>query len=625
MKRTVFAIFAVISLAIVFPSCQKAPFVSINGSQSITVTEHGESQSITFMANHDWTISVSESWCKVSPSSGMASDAPITISITCDDNRQPAPRNCSLTISAGDAKSTVAISQNAWIAAESVSFDGEIPMLKEGESVTLKVNISPANSSDQVIRWTSSNPAVASVENGVITAKRVGTAAIEISVGEATAGCTITVIGKTYSGLSFEALEDGEIVINNPLSRVFEYSKDQEKWIKSSDAVIRIGYHKSEVVSLRGDNQSYATFDEMTGTGSYTIIDCTSDCYIYGNINSLILSDNYDAYSAAAYDENSVKAIRHRDNAFNSLFSGNTHIKNHPSKPLQIYAVLYGKRAFYGMFENCTGLTEAPQLITRSDCHPNDYSFAYMFAGCINMKRAPELPFIALGNFTGVCLGMFKNCSSLVAAPVLPATKIGIMCYKGMFEGCKELTAAPKLPAAELKEQCYGGMFMHCDNLKTPPALPATILADSCYSGMFMNCINLEETPELPASRLANNCYAHMFSGCTNLRTAKAIKATETGVSSCSRMFAGCTSLKQSPDLLSEVIADNCYAHMFHGCKSLSYVKMMAIVLNSPHSLYSWLSNVSSNGTFVKNSKAQWAIEGASGIPTGWTIEYADN
>ena len=37
-----------------------------------------------------------------------------------------------------------------------------------------------------------------------------------------------------------------------------------------------------------------------------------------------------------------------------------------------------------------------------------------------------------------------------------------------------------------------------------------------------------------------------------------------------------------------------------------------------------WVSGVNSTGTFVKNSSAQWDVTGANGVPTGWTIQTAN-
>lgn len=43
----------------------------------------------------------------------------------------------------------------------------------------------------------------------------------------------------------------------------------------------------------------------------------------------------------------------------------------------------------------------------------------------------------------------------------------------------------------------------------------------------------------------------------------------------------------------------------------------------TPSYTSSWLNNVSSTGTFVKNSAATWNVTGSSGIPNNWTVETA--
>lgn len=47
--------------------------------------------------------------------------------------------------------------------------------------------------------------------------------------------------------------------------------------------------------------------------------------------------------------------------------------------------------------------------------------------------------------------------------------------------------------------------------------------------------------------------------------------------------------------------------------------------VTNPSSLYtnSWVSGVSSSGTFVKNSEAPWNVTGVNGIPNGWTVQTA--
>jgi hypothetical protein len=61
-------------------------------------------------------------------------------------------------------------------------------------------------------------------------------------------------------------------------------------------------------------------------------------------------------------------------------------------------------------------------------------------------------------------------------------------------------------------------MFYGCTSLIAAPELPATTLAEYCYAYMFYGCTSLITAPELPATTLDYGCYRSMFSGCTKLR-----------------------------------------------------------------------------------------------------------
>ena len=89
--------------------------------------------------------------------------------------------------------------------------------------------------------------------------------------------------------------------------------------------------------------------------------------------------------------------------------------------------------------------------------------------------------------------GLFENCSLLTTAPELPSTKLTDRCYSFMFSGCTSLVKAPDLPATELTESCYESMFSNCYSLTVKPELPATKLADYCYSWMFNGCTSLKD------------------------------------------------------------------------------------------------------------------------------------
>ena len=251
-------------------------------------------------------------------------------------------------------------------------------------------------------------------------------------------------------------------------------------------------------VSFRGGNAAYAT-----STSKYTKISCTGDCYIYGNIMSLVSMTDYADTKTLA-----------QNYAFCQLFYQNSHIVNHPSKTLVLPATTLKNYCYQSMFYGCTGLTTAPELPATT---LQSYCYREMFYGCSSLTTAPELPATTLAIY---CYDkMFQGCTSLTTAPELPATTLANSCYYSMFQGCTSLTAAPVLPATTLDKYCYYSMFQGCTSLTTAPELPATTLANFCYNRMFQGCTSLTTAPALHATTLADHCYYYMFSNCTNLRS----------------------------------------------------------------------------------------------------------
>jgi hypothetical protein len=239
-------------------------------------------------------------------------------------------------------------------------------------------------------------------------------------------------------------------------------------------------------VQFKGDNAGYGTLVELDSS----IFSFTADCYVYGNIMSLVTSTEFSTCTTLTADY-----------AFCFLFYENGHLLSHPSKRLFLPATTLAK--------NCYG---------------------YMFAECTGLEEAPELPATTL---VDMCYyDMFYRCASLKEAPELPATTLAYRCYLQMFSGCVSLAVAPELPATTLAEQCYYSMFKGCSCLTNAPKLPATTLADSCYSEMFYGCASLTVAPELPATSLIAGCYFAMFAGCANLKSVTCL-AVDISASGC--------------------------------------------------------------------------------------------
>lgn len=98
---------------LLFAACQKAPELTITSPASIELSADGSNGTITFMANRDWRVSSSDSWVTISPSSGEASNQPVTVSVRCDANTTYDDRTSTVTIRMEDLSQTVTVRQPA--------------------------------------------------------------------------------------------------------------------------------------------------------------------------------------------------------------------------------------------------------------------------------------------------------------------------------------------------------------------------------------------------------------------------------------------------------------------------------------------------------------------------------
>ena len=94
---------------------------------------------------------------------------------------------CSVTVKEEEIKT---------IPVESVTISEASAQLTAGETLTLTATVLPANATDKTLSWSSSNEAVATVVNGVVTAKTVGDATITVTAGGISATCEVAVKAK---------------------------------------------------------------------------------------------------------------------------------------------------------------------------------------------------------------------------------------------------------------------------------------------------------------------------------------------------------------------------------------------------------------------------------------------
>jgi len=424
-----------------------------------------------------------------------------------------------------------------------------------GDTATLTATVYPDNATDKTVIWESSDETIATVSNGEVTALKAGDVRITATAGEKKASCLVMVTDpdKRKVPLTFEIKKDGKLKYTYSdayYTIAMYYSLNGE--YKGEFPINGLDVHEGEKISLYSDR-------DVVSYGRYLKIECIDcDCYVYGNVMSLIKKDGFEKLLTIPFD-----------NAFTQLFFQNEHINLHPTEPLVLPAISLKKECYKQMFAYCKNLTGSPDLPAR---YLAESCYEDMFEGCSNLKKAPILPAMLLAS--SCYKEMFRDCASLEAAPILPATNLTSNCYNNMFSGCLSLETAPALPATKLAAHCYEGMFSICDSLKAAPKLPVNDLTgyNACYMNMFSGCGNLETAPDLPATKLAESCYEGMFSNCGKLTTLPSMSATEMADSCYSYMFQG-TGVKTVPSGYFTSItklANSCFYSMFSGCQDLS-------------------------------------------------------
>ena len=428
--------------------------------------------------------------------------------------------------------------------------------------------------------------------------------------------------------LAFTALEDGTFSFvknGNPTGSV-SYSLD------NGSSWTALNYGDSTPTVTAGSKILWKGNYKGTSNSDYGSFSSTGKFNVSGNIMSLTYGDDFGDKtdltgsnycfrglfkSCSGLIDSSdliLPATTLANMCYRAMFSGCTSLTTVPELPVTTLAA----ECYAFMFDGCTSLTTVPTLpatTLASNC------YQAMFQNCTSLTTAPELPATTLADY---CYGyMFWGCSKLATAPVLPATTLAERCYSNMFSNCTSLTTAPELPATTLADYCYQYMFSVCTSLTTvPQTLPATTLASNCYLCMFYECTSLTTAPELPATTLAEKCYDSMFKECTSLTTAPKVLPAMALAGYCYySMFRNCTSLTTAPELPATTLVSSCYDSMFDGCSKLNYIKALFATKPSAVYTYSWVSGVSSTGTFVKNAAATWDVTGDHGIPTGWTVE----
>ena len=298
----------------------------------------------------------------------------------------------------------------------SLVVDTSTMTLSIGESA---VRMATSKAEDAVITYTSSNPAVATVDQfGKVTALTEGETTITITMDETKKSW--------YAASTIEY----QVVVKNVSAKALE---DVDK---STPLTLVAGEDGKITVTFNGgitlENDIHYTINggaEQTiaknTEGSFDITVKKGDVVQFYSINTSL------GGSAVAAARGMTRAVD----------TSTKYINIKPSMKTEIYG-------------NVMSLLKGKDNFANADAIEANNAFYGLFAGAEKLVNSTERKL------------------------VLPATTLKEGCYENMFSGCKGIEKAPELPAPALVKDCYKEIFYDCAKLNHVACLATDISAE---------------------------------------------------------------------------------------------------------------------------------------------------
>ena len=270
LKRVKFDALLFLSLAFLlfsFSACKKVgtelvDVVSISIDKTSIQLKVGETVTLSATVNPSNASDKTVTW--------YSSDASIA---TVEDGKIIALKlgTATITAKAGDKTATCSITVVP-TEVSSIILDKSSASLKVGETVTLIATVGPEDATDKTVSWASSDTTVITVSNGVVTAKKLGTATITAKAGDKTATCSITVVPTEVSSITLDkstaSLEVGETVTLTATVGPDDATDKTVTWTTSDATVVTVS---NGVVTAKKIGTATITAKSGEKTASCTI------------------------------------------------------------------------------------------------------------------------------------------------------------------------------------------------------------------------------------------------------------------------------------------------------------------------------------------------------------------
>ena len=174
-----------------------------------------------------------------------------------------------ITAKAGEFTAICTVTVNN-IAVTGITLDKNTASIIEGETIKLTATVLPEEATDKTVTWASSNPAIATVENGLVTAVSSGTVTITAKAEDFTAICTVTVKAKIIIDKVSVELTEGETTILTAIVLPDNTTDNTVTWTSSNEAIATVKYGTVTAVSA-GTATITAKVGKYSATCSVTV------------------------------------------------------------------------------------------------------------------------------------------------------------------------------------------------------------------------------------------------------------------------------------------------------------------------------------------------------------------
>ena len=199
-------------------TCTVTVYIPVTGvtlSQTSASLQFGETLTLTATVAPDNAANKSVTWSSNNEDVATVDENGVVTAKT-------TAGTATITATTADGGKTATCTVTVGVLETGVTLSQTFAKLLFGETLTLTATIAPANATNKSVTWSSSHPAVATVnENGVVTAKSAGTAIITVTtaIEKKTATCKVTVYDDESSKflVDLSMVTDDVVAINGDI------------------------------------------------------------------------------------------------------------------------------------------------------------------------------------------------------------------------------------------------------------------------------------------------------------------------------------------------------------------------------------------------------------------------